>query len=481
MRNSIGTQLFKPIKELKLFCHFALGKLETRDGSNIPFIIWPNGAPCAPANLYMLALMNRQGRGGSRGLSRRGSKGGSLGEYAAKLSPLIRYCYKLNIDFIDLTDQYFSEFISEIRNENSPQNPGIKRKSETTLLAVGRICLDFLVFIGRFYGNESFVSASGTIRTIEKSFTMTTRSGRIIKRNYLHHHSLTINGRRHHERDPITEVNIEKLRNAVDTISSSRHLQLRRHLLLSLLEHTGARRGEIFNITVHDINQAMKMKHPMLRLETWKQGVNMQRAIPVTKMLLNEALKYIQLYRKKAVHHLKKQGDHGFLFVSEITGKKLAPESASNDIRLLKRHAGIEEQICAHMFRHAFITNLFILLIKRHEFQNQDDFRRTLLNSRQFITEVMQWTGHRDPTSVERYIHLAFAKLAGYEATVTSVHIIRAIHGSDQAESLLLRRLQNGMPIEQYALELEQLKKLRDEDLKIAQERCELEITTSNE
>ncbi len=130
------------------------------------------------------------------------------------------------------------------------------------------------------------------------------------------------------------------------------------------------------------------------------------------------------------------------------------------------------------MFRHAFITNLFVLLIKRHEFENQEDFRRALLNSRQFIVEVMLWTGHRDAASVERYIHLAFGKLAGYEATVSSVHMIRAIRISDQAEALLLRRLQAGMPMAQYVLELEQLKKLRDEDLKISQERCETDAST---
>lgn len=242
--------------------------------------------------------------------------------------------------------------------------------------------------------------------------------------------------------------------------------------MISILEQTGARRGEISKIKVRDILKAIEMGHPMLRLETLKQGANQEREIPVTKMLLNEAKKYITIYRKKAIKKLKNKPDHGFLFVSDTTGKELSAESITSDISLLKNQAGIKEQTCAHMFRHAFITNLFVLLIKRHEFENQEDFRRALLNSRQFIMEVMLWTGHRDAASVERYIHLAFGKLAGYEATVSSVHMIRAIRVSDQAEALLLQRLQAGMPMAQYVLELEQLKTLRDEDFKIAEERC---------
>ncbi|GIZ73407.1 hypothetical protein KAM429_41680 [Aquipseudomonas alcaligenes] len=132
----------------------------------------------------------------------------------------------------------------------------------------------------------------------------------------------------------------------------------------------------------------------------------------------------------------------------------------------LRSHAGIEEKVCAHMFRHAFITNLFVLLIKRHKFKQKDDFRSALLNSKKFLYDVMLWTGHKDPLSVERYIHLAFAKLDGYEDIVSSAHIIRTNRIYDQAEELLLNALKNGMPVDEYVRELEKLKQLRQEDLK---------------
>jgi len=58
--------------------------------------------------------------------------------------------------------------------------------------------------------------------------------------------------------------------------------------MLLLLEHTGARRGEISRILVKDILNALEMDEPMLRLETWKQGVSSQRFIPVHKMVLSD-------------------------------------------------------------------------------------------------------------------------------------------------------------------------------------------------
>lgn len=459
MTNHIRQQLFKPLKELKLFSYHAHGNTITKDGSGLPFCCWPDGTPNNVANLYMLALRDRPGRGGN-GLSRHGGKGGSIGEYASKISPLIRYCFRYRTDFIALTDQQFSDFIAELRQERSINDPTISKRTETTLLAIGRICLDFLQFVGRLHGEDTFVSDNGSIRATMKTFTIITRSGRTIKRSYLHHHSLHVSGRRYRTRDPIPSEHIMLLRDSANKIHPSRHLQLRRNLMISLLEHTGARRSEVIEITVSDIRNAMKMSIPMLRLRTLKRGTYSERFIPISRVILNEAKKYIEFARRKSLHNINNK-DHDRLFVQEKTGKPLGAGSITNEMILLRSHAGIEEKACAHMFRHAFITNLFVLLIKRHKFEQRDDFRNALLNSKKFLYDVMMWTGHKDPLSVERYIHLAFAKLDGYEEIVSSAHIIRTNRIYDQAEELLLNALKNGMPIEEYAHELEKLKELR--------------------
>ena len=464
MTNHLRQQLFKPLKELTLFSYHAHGSTITKDGSGLPFCCWPDGTPNNVANLYMLALRDRPGRGG-KGLSRHGGKGGSIGEYASKISPLVRYCFRYRTDFIGLSDQQFSDFIDELRKERSVNDPTVNRRTETTLLAIGRICLDFLQFVGRLYGDDAFVSENGTIRAVMKTFTITTRSGRTIKRSYLHHHSLHVSGTRYNTRDPIPSEHIKLLRDSANKIHPSRHLQLRRNLVISLLEHTGARRSEIIEITVSDIRNAMNMSFPLLRLRTLKRGTYSERFIPISRVVLSEAKKYIQFARRISLRNFK-DTDHDRLFVQEKTGKPLGACSITNEMIQLRSHAGIEEKVCAHMFRHAFITNLFVLLIKRHKFKQKDDFRSALLNSKKFLYDVMLWTGHKDPLSVERYIHLAFAKLDGYEDIVSSAHIIRTNRIYDQAEELLLNALKNGMPVDEYVRELEKLKQLRQEDLK---------------
>lgn len=467
MKKNTSHQLYSLVDELTLFSHMALGRIETNTFNSIPFITWPDGSPCIPANLFILSLLERAGRGGKRGLSTRGSRGGSLGEYASKIGQLIRYCYYKNIDLIHLTDSTFTTFIDSLRDEKSPIYPTSKKKSEPTILAVGRLCLDFLEFVGRLNGNPEFVSKGGTIRITHETFTITSRNGRSIKKSYIHHHSLSLGGRTRSV-FPISDANIRKLTYAVDTLPSSRFVNMRRKIMLLLLEHTGARRGEISRIRVEDILNALNSDQPMLRLETWKQDASSERLIPIHKMILSDIIPYIDLHRRKIAKKFNKGKNDGFLFIGETAGEGLLPDTITSEITALKNAAGIKEKISPHMFRHAFITKKFVRMIKEHEMSNSDEFRRALLDIKGFITEVMMWTGHKSPESVERYIHLAFKEIAGYSATVTSVHLTSAMELFDRKQEQLVQRLKTDLTVDEYEAELLKLKRLRDEDFEIA-------------
>ncbi len=464
-------QLFSLIKDLTLFSHMALDKLETNKFTNIPFITWPSDAPCIPANQYMLSLLERAGRGGSLGLSTRGSKGGSLGEYASKISHLIRYCYHSGVDLIQLTDSTFTEFIASLRDENAAIYPSSRKRTEPTILAIGRVCLTFLEFVGRMSGNPEFVAKGGTIRITHESYTIQYRNGRSVKKTYIHHHSLSLGGRIRSV-FPITEANIKRLTAAVDIASSSRFINVRRKIMLLLLEHTGARRGEISRIKVQDILNALALDEPMLRLETWKQGEGSERYIPIHKMLLVDIKKYIDMQRRTIIKRLKGKKDSGFLFISQTNARGLSPDTITSEISVLKREAGIREKTSPHMFRHAFITKRFVMLIKEHEIKNSGQFRQALLDSKGFIAEVMMWTGHKSPDSVEHYIHMAFRELAGYAATVSSVLLTTAMELFDRKQRELLNRLKVDLTIEEYEAELLELQRLRDEDFEIARRRA---------
>ena len=52
----------------------------------------------------------------------------------------------------------------------------------------------------------------------------------------------------------------------------------------------------------------------------------------------------------------------------------------SNEIAKLRKIAGIKEEICAHMFRHRFITNFFVKLIKQYDWENKNEFKNALLD-----------------------------------------------------------------------------------------------------
>ncbi|MNE86532.1 hypothetical protein D3C80_1836440 [compost metagenome] len=84
------------------------------------------------------------------------------------------------------------------------------------------------------------------------------------------------------------------------------------------------------------------------------------------------------------------------------------------------------------------------------------------------MVEVTQWTGHMEPSSIEAYINLAFQSLANYSTTITSVHLVRAMHVFDAKQAELIINLEQGMPVNQYKLEIQTLIQLRDEDFNIA-------------
>jgi len=467
-------QLFRPVKELDLYSHYSLGTITTRDGSNMPFIVWPDKSPCLIANLYMLSLRDRKGRGGKQGLSRRGSNGGTMGTYASSISQLIRFAYQNNCDFQDLTDSHFTMFINNLRAERDVYDPTLRKKNESTITAVGRNCLDFLSFVGFFFDDEKFVSEDGVIRATKKEVNIKHNSGKLLKtEQYWHHHSFS-EGERQGARDKISKENTNKLRAAVWN-DGSRFVQSRRLCLVSLLEGTGARRGEIAEIRVSDVLKADNMSEPMLRIPTFKQGSDAHRFVPVHKQLLSDLKGYIRLYRKRIINRsIGTKNDHDYFFVSETTGKPLKATTLSQEVAHLRKVAGIGEKVCAHMFRHAFITNLFVILIQRHNFENEDQFRASLLSNESFKQEVMQWTGQKNQGSIDHYLHLAFAEIAGYTDTVSGVHLVMAMEQFDQRLMELTDRLEQGMPIAQYKSELDKLLKLRDEDFEISKRRSSL-------
>lgn len=385
------------------------GRLHPRPANNIPLITWPDGRWCHAANRFLR-------EGFERGLSRR-NRGGTLSVQASHVSHLIRFCFRNRTDFIDLTDGQFSAFVGELA---PPADPRAKKDRDTnTVIAVSRTCLAFLDSVGRHAGRSDFVSASGQIRAERRQFVVriagASTQGKTV--TYWHHSSIP-NADPKKKRHPIATSRIEDMRAAVARISTSSHQRQRRHTILRLLEITGARRGEIAGITVQSVESAFRMEQPMLRVPTLKKRGNKlrYRLVPLSLHDIGFIRQYAEVHRRLVMKRERKgKPDHGLLLVSDVTGEPLAPNTITQEIRLLRIAAGIDERACPHMFRHRFLTKLFVTLVEQYEIATPDAFRKLLLDSEQLKRKMAEWTDHASLRTIDEYIDLAFEEVGDFK------------------------------------------------------------------
>lgn len=395
------------------------GNVMTAPANHIPMLCWPNGRWCFEANIWMLQLYERN-------LSRR--KGGSLKAYAGNISHLLRYCFEHQTDMINLTDGQFTVFIKNLQIEFHKRNPQVKARNANTIINIGRNCLDLLDCVGRFHHQPDFVSKEGRIRAERKEAHMRIE-GREEKRivKYWHHHSFPTPDSKVKVL-PVNKHHIQQLYIAVNQISASFFLKQRRQTMLMMLEVTGGRCGEIAALTVNSVNAAKAMEAPLLELITLKRHGNHTRQIPISHPDLDQLINFIEKQRCLIIRRtLGTNQDHGYVFISETSGRPLEAQTLSQEIFTLVKQAGIHERVHAHMFRHRFITKLFVTLIEQHAFENVDTFRRALLDVESLKQKVQQWTGHTRLASLDLYINLAFEEASNFKKTYDIITLNRLV------------------------------------------------------
>lgn len=414
------------------------GRAIVTRADNIPMIFWPDGRWCIEANLYMARLFEE-------GLSRDG-RGGSLHTYATQISPLLRYCFGMQqkhshkrtrnnsssekINFQDLTDSDFSDFISGLLSDEEYE--GLRKvRSKNYVISIGRRCLDFLHFVGNYHQITNFVGPTGQITAQQKSLRISSLNrNAVAHRTYWSHRAFPAPGP-HKKRLPISEADIKALNEVVHNASSSVYLKKRRYLMLTLLEVTGARRSEIAELTVSSVQNAALMNLPSLELVTKKRGSQKKetRLVPILRSVLVQILEFIEKNRALVIRRMTKSfGDHDFVLVSETTGKPLSANTITAEIHFLRKAAGLRGRIHPHMFRHTFITRLFKALVEQHSLRNPNDLRNYLLDGEKLKREAAEWTGHTNIHSLENYIHLAFEGTQDYVGAIGKVAINNSIN-----------------------------------------------------
>lgn len=397
----------------------------TEPADDIPMLEWPDGRWCFEANIYMLSLYRR-------GLSRR-NRGGTLHTYATNISHLLRYCFANNIELIDLTDNQFTFFIKSLQGERRDRDPNCYARDANSVIAIGRNCLDFLTCVSRLHNDDDLIGQNGRIRTEEKSFEIPFRGalrgkGKI-RRRYWHHRAFPTPDPQI-KRFPVGADAIQRLREAVLPMGGSLYMRKRRYVMLMLLEITGGRRSEVVNLTVESVREAAGMEYPMLKLITVKRKGRREdhRLIPIARHDVLLLLEFIDKNRRYVVRTTcGLDHDDGYVFISDLTGRKVTYNFFTQEMAKLKKQAGIREKACPHMFRHRFITKLFVSLIQEHELKNQDEFRRALIDTEAMKQKLQQWTGHKDVNSLNVYINLAFDEITNFKQTFDILGMKRSL------------------------------------------------------
>lgn len=417
-------------------------EVETAAANNIPALHWPNGRWCFHGNLFMLHLWKK-------GHSRRG-RGGTLGAYAANISALLRHCHFNGIDVHELTDSILLEFINKLRAETRFIG-GPRVRDDTSVRAIVSTCLDFIEYLADFRQDPHLIGKEGRISAY-KVESLQLRRHPENQRN-----SFALSSRWHHQgmptrtavrrRLPISKDNIRKLREQVLPCSSSLHQRVRRYTMLTALEVTGGRRIEVSLLRVSDVIAAVQSKTRELRLFTAKRrgGQEAYRHIPVATVDLAILVEYIRFQRKATIRKtIGISNDHGYVFVNEKTGKPLMPNTVTQEVHLLAKSARIVEVTCPHMFRHRYITKIFIQLIEQENIENAGELRRALLSTMHLKQKLMQWTGHTRIESLDRYIDLAFAEFSAINNSVARVLATREIQAVEQSLNDLASDMEAG-------------------------------------
>ncbi|MHC8403349.1 tyrosine-type recombinase/integrase [Pseudomonas sp. MDT1-17] len=152
------------------------------------------------------------------------------------------------------------------------------------------------------------------------------------------------------------------------------------------------------------------------------------REIPISDRDIQLLKDYVDVHRAPLMaKHLTVQPDHGYLFVSETSGRPLCANTITFEIQKLRTLAHIAEPVSLHLFRHRFITKIFVAQIMRSKIGTLNDFKEALLNTETLKRKVQEFTGHKNLKSLDIYIHLAWDE-AG--------QLRPPIHGMEQFQSL---------------------------------------------
>lgn len=386
-------------------------------------VTWPDGTPCSLVEIYLISRFRR-------GASVR-EDGGTLRATVAKLSHLIRHCWKIKRDFWELEDEDVYHLVVELQKEMRPMAPLVRVRDNNTVRAIIAAVVEFLQWLQEevMSGVELIgVGPEYRIRLVARR-TLDSRRNRQITQ--LLYHQLPPRDTKEPKR-PISREKRNLLWQAVGQLAEAHlvlppwakktwdatiladYLKARRELLLELLEATGARPGELSRLSASDNEDCYRTGE--LVLITLKRRRHVERKIklqPGAAMRLTVFLKKHRAMLLKAIQSTgteRAAKDRVFL---GVTGLPISERSMVSEFYRISKSAGLAEyQSCMSMFRHRYITKQVAIHLgiylsennKSKEMMTDGDYR-TLLK------KVACTTGHGSEASLLHYVDLAWEEL----------------------------------------------------------------------
>lgn len=420
------------LKEANIPDFYHNGNLTFKTMKNFPFVVNNEGTPITPINMYLTCHLNTN------------KSQSTIKRNAHCLNILVKYCETNKKSLSDFDDNDLVKISYDLKKEKN----GIIRNN-TTINNILSSIISFYDFFGSmFLNNEDYIKNILDVEDVLKN-------GKITRK----HRALLPNSEKT-TKNPIYKADIDLIYQNIDKIYTSKFTQERTKVLLMLLEHTGARIGELALLKTYDVLEAMQNDKGMLKLKTLKRRKHIERVIPVSKQILKQVSMFVKIQRNKIIRKKAKIKDEGFLFISEKTGKQINANSLGNDFNKITKKLKLKNNICAHMFRHRFITNMFINLIKQYDVENKQGLKNALLDLNTLKAHVQELTGHKNIDSLDTYIHLAKSELANMPEILNKLDIQRDKDGINFQERQLLNQLKTGeITSETYINAIEKLKK----------------------
>ena len=202
----------------------------------------------------------------------------------------------------------------------------------------------------------------------------------------------------------ISDESLVVLHNAAASTGSLRE-QERNEVLLSLYEHTGARRDEGINIRVADVLSSVKTGSDLASIRIAGPGNRSapDRWVPVPMQVAKDWVKYINTTRKEC---LKESGgiDHGYLLINPKNGKQLSGMQVVRVLRTLSSAAGLEYPVGTRTLRDRFVFLNVAKLVRYLERESSANPLTRQIEIKHCQEKIMEITGHRSINSLAPYM-----------------------------------------------------------------------------